>query len=195
MKKIITISREFGAGGGTVGRMVAEKLHYEYYDKKLIVEAASHSNIDADQVMRYDEKVPYNFGFTQSLFEFYNRPLSEKLFQAQTDVIRRIAEKGNCVIIGRNANSILREFDSTLHVFIHAPVYYRMLHMKELMQGASEEKIMEELQSVDRTRKKYCTYYTDTVFGMSEFYDVCLNTGKFGMERCADMICELAGDS
>lgn len=144
------------------------------------------------QMMRYDERVPHNFGFTQSLFDFYNKPLSEKLFRAQTDVIRKIAEKGNCVIIGRNANSILREYDSTLHVFVHAPAYYRMLHMKELMPDTSESRLLEELQSIDRTRKKYCTYYTNTVFGMAEFYDVCLNTAKYGMEGCADIICMLA---
>lgn len=192
MKKIITISREFGAGGGTIGRMVAEKIGYHYYDKEIIMEAARHSKMNMEEMIRYDERVPHNFGFAQSLFEFYNRPLSEKLFQAQKDVIRKIGEKGNCVIIGRNANSILHEYDHALHVFIHAPVYHRIRHMKELMPDTSEEKIMEELQSVDRKRKKYCMYYTDTVFGASEFYDISLNTAKFGMEKCADIICELA---
>ena len=83
--------------------------------------------------LRYDERVPHNLGFAQSLFDFYNKPLSEKLFQAQKRSSVRSVKKGNCVIIGRNANSILKEFDHSLHVFVHAPTYYRLQHMKTLM--------------------------------------------------------------
>ena len=192
MKSIITISREFGSGGSSIGQLVAKKLNYDYYDKAIIMKAASEAKVDVDQMSKYDERVPHSFGFAQSLFEFYNRPLSEKVFQAQREVIREIAGKGKCVIIGRNANSILSEYDRALHVFLHAPLYYRMRHMQELMPDASEEKVLEELQSVDRKRKKYCTYYTDTIFGMSQFYDLSLNTAKLGIETCADLICELA---
>ena len=192
MKKIITISREFGAGGGTIGQMVAKKLNYSYFDKEIIMKAATQANVDLEHFLRYDARVPHNFGFAQSLFDFYNKPLSEKLFQAQKEVIREIGEKGNCVIIGRNANSILKEFDHSLHVFVHAPTYYRLQHMKTLMPDTPEAKLSDELQAIDRKRRKYCTYYTDTVFGMANFYDVCLDTAKFGIEGCADIICELA---
>ena len=111
MKKIITISREFGAGGGEIGRKVAERLGYHYYDKELILRSADTSKVDVESMRRWDEKVPANFGFAQSLFNFYNKPLNETLFEAQTKVIREIGEKGNCVIVGRNANTILKEFD------------------------------------------------------------------------------------
>ena len=104
MKKIITISREFGAGGGEIGRKVAERLGYHYYDKELILRSADTSKVDVESMRRWDEKVPANFGFAQSLFNFYNKPLNETLFEAQTKVIREIGEKGNCVIVGRNAN-------------------------------------------------------------------------------------------
>ena len=109
MKRIITISREFGAAGGTIGYALAQKLGYEYYDKELILKAARASNIDPESVMRWDERVSVNFGFAQSLFDFYNKPLSEKLYAVQEKVIREIGEKGNCVIVGRNANTILKE--------------------------------------------------------------------------------------
>ena len=79
MKRIITISREFGAGGGSIGSAVAKKLGFEYYDKEIILKAAGKSNMDIDRVMKWDEKVPSNFGFAQSLFDFYNRPQGEKL--------------------------------------------------------------------------------------------------------------------
>ena len=126
MKKIITISREFGAGGGEIGRKVAERLGYHYYDKELILRSADTSKVDVESMRRWDEKVPANFGFAQSLFNFYNKPLNETLFEAQTKVIREIGEKGNCVIVGRNANTILKEFDGGLHIFVHASPYWRM---------------------------------------------------------------------
>lgn len=192
MKKIITISREFGAGGGTIGREVARRLGYEYYDKEIILQAARDSNLDVESFQKWDEKVPMNFGFAQSLFDFYNKPLNEKLFVAQKKVIRRIGEKGNCVIVGRNANTILREYDNALHIFIHAQSYWRIMHMKEKMPNESEAKIIDKMKSVDRMRRKYCAYYTDTTFGMADFYDLCLSSSTLGIDTCVDLICQLA---
>ena len=83
MKKIITISREFGAGGGEIGSKVAQALGWEYYNKEIILKTAADSNIDMYSLMEWDEKVPFTFGFTQSLFDFYNRPMSEQVFEAQ----------------------------------------------------------------------------------------------------------------
>lgn len=192
MKKIITISREFGASGGTIGQEVARRLGYEYYDKEIILQAAKDSNLDVESFQKWDEKVPMDFGFAQSLFDFYNKPLNEKLFMAQKKVIRRIGEKGSCVIVGRNANSILREYDNTLHVFIHAVAYARIMHMKEKMPEATESQIIERMKAVDRMRKKYCAYYTDTVFGQADYYDLCLSSSSLGVETCVDIICQLA---
>lgn len=192
MKKIITISREFGAGGGSIGQLVAERLGYGFYDKALILETAKQSNLDVQELALYDEKVPVDFGFAQSLFDFYNKPLNERLFGAQKKVIQKIAESGNCVIVGRNANSILKEYDHALHVFVHAPSYYRLKRMKERFPEMSESQLSEELQSVDHVRKKYCAYYTNTVFGMASFYDLSLNTAKTGIDTAVDIICSLA---
>ena len=149
MKKIITISREFGAGGGEIGRKVAERLGYHYYDKELILRSADTSKVDVESMRRWDEKVPANFGFAQSLFNFYNKPLNETLFEAQTKVIREIGEKGNCVIVGRNANTILKEFDGGLHIFVHASPYWRMMRMKDKMQRRQRS----AMRSVPLTRR------------------------------------------
>lgn len=192
MKKIITISREFGAGGSAVGTAVAERLHYQFYDKAIILRTAKESNIDIAQMNKWDERVPANFSFAQSLFDFYNKPLNEKLFEAQKEVIRRIGEHGNCVIVGRNANTILKEFDNTLHVFVHASPYWRIQNMKAKMPDTSEAKISENLRSIDKARRKYCSYYTNTEFGEASYYDLSLNTGTLGIDRCIDIICELA---
>lgn len=192
MRKIITISREFGAGGSAIGMEVAKRLGYEFYDKAIILKAAKESNIDVESILRWDEKVPMNFGFAQSLFDFYNRPLNEKLFEVQRDVIRKIGEKGKCVIVGRNANTILKQFDNCLHVFVHADPYWRMEHMKEKMPDATEAKISEEIRAIDKARKKYCAYYTNTEFGVADYYDISLNSSSLGIETCIDTICNIA---
>ena len=98
MKKIITISREFGAGGGQIGKAVAKRLGYYYLDKDMIIRSAMESsNLTANDFRMYDEKVPFDFGFGQSLFDFYNKPLNERLFAAQREAILKAGEKGNCV--------------------------------------------------------------------------------------------------
>ncbi|MBO5209662.1 MAG: cytidylate kinase-like family protein [Lachnospiraceae bacterium] len=192
MRKIITISREFGAGGSAIGTEVAKRLGYEFYDKAIILKAAKESNIDVESILKWDEKVPANFGFAQSLFDFYNRPLNEKLFEVQKEVIRKIGEKGNCVIVGRNANTILKEFDNSLHVFVHAAPYWRIEHMKEKMPDATEAKISEEMRAIDKARKKYCAYYTNTEFGVADYYDISLNSSTLGIETCIETICSIA---
>lgn len=191
MKKIITISREFGAGGGEIGKKLADAIGYEFYNKEIILRAAYEHNIDVESMEKWDEKVPANFGFAQSLFDFYNKPLNEKLFEAQSKVIKEIGEKGNCVILGRNANWILKEFDNTLHVFVNGDPYWRMERMKIQMPNDSLSKISDKIRSVDKTRRKYCAYYTNTEFGHASYYDICLNTSHLGIDNCVEILKKL----
>ncbi len=193
MRNIITISRQFGAGGSTIGQSVADKLGYYYCDKDMILRAAIESgNLTPQEVRYYDERVPKEFGFGQSLFDFYNKPLDERLFKAQSEAIKSVAEKGNCVIVGRNANMILQEFDRTLHVFISATEYFRLNRMCGKMPDVPEEKVLEKLHSVDKARKKYCKHYTDTEFGNAAYYDLSLKSSTLGIEKCVDLICKAA---
>lgn len=193
MKKIITISREFGSAGGTIGKKVAEELGYEYVDKDLIFKTAAEANMTPEEAVKLDEKLSHGFGFGQSLFNLYSSPLDEKLYNAQKSVIRKLAEKGNCVIVGRNANSILAEYDNTLHVFISANPLWRVRHLKEeKMKDMSEEKIMAHLQKIDRARQKYCAYFTNTEFGVAKYYDVCLYSSVIGIDKCVEVITSLA---
>ena len=192
MKKIITISREFGAGGGEIGRRLADSLGYDYYDKELILMAAAQADIDVSSLIEWDEKVPVNFGFTQSLFNFYNKPLSEKIFQAQKQVIRKIGEKGHCVIVGRNANAILKEYDDCLKVFVRADFGWRLNRMKARMEHLTEAQAADEICAIDRVRKKYCTYYTNTSFGSMEQYDIALNSSRIGVDACVRAVLALA---
>lgn len=193
MKNIITISRQFGSGGGTIGKMVAKRLGYYYCDKDMILRAALESgSLTPQEIHYYDEKVPKEFGFGQSLFDFYNKPLDERLFRAQTEAIKKVAEKGNCVIVGRNANIVLKEFDRTLHVFVSATEHFRIERMKNEMPGVSEDKVRERIRAVDRTRKKYCKHYTDTEFGNAMYYDLSLKSSTLGIDNCVDIICQAA---
>ena len=193
MKKIITISREFGSGGGEIGKRVAQALGFEYYDKGIILKAAAETNIDVAKVLKNDESVPLLSGFTQALFDFYSRPVNEQIFEAQKSIIRKVGEHGRCVIVGRNANQILNHFDDSFHVFIHADAYWRVQRLKqEKMPDAPEEKIMQEMEKVDKMRRKYCSYYTNTEFGNSRWYDLCINTAKIGIDRAVEIITELS---
>lgn len=193
MKNIITISRQFGAGGSTIGMAVAEELGYYYCDKDMIVRAAIESgNLSPDEIRYYDEKVPAEFGFGQSLFDFYNKPLDERLFNAQREAIRKLAEKGNCVIVGRNANIVLKEFDKTLHVFVSADLPFRLRRMMSKMPDVPEEKVLDRIASVDKARKRYCKHYTHTEFGNSVYYDLAVKSSTLGLENSIKLICEAA---
>ncbi|WP_026524393.1 cytidylate kinase-like family protein [Butyrivibrio sp. MB2005] len=193
MKNIITISRQFGAGGSTIGQAVADRLGYYYCDKDMILKAAMESgSLSPEEVRYYDERVPREWGFGQSLFDFYNKPLDERLFVAQREAIKKVAEKGNCVIVGRNANIILKEFDRTLHVFIAASERFRLERMQKKMPDLSEDKVLEHLHSVDKARKKYCKYYTHTEFGNAAYYDLCVKSSSLGIETSVDLICDAA---
>ena len=192
MKKIITISREFGAGGGEIGSKVAQALGWEYYNKEIILKTAADSNIDMYLLMEWDEKVPFTFGFTQSLFDFYNRPMSEQVFEAQKKVIMDIGQRGKCVITGRNANAILKEFDGCLNVFIHADFDWRLERMKEKMPDFTYDQVANEIRTIDKKRKKYCTFYTKSEFGMADYYDICLDSSRLGIDECISIIKEVA---
>ena len=161
MKNIITISRQFGAGGSSIGRKVADRLGYYYCDKDMIIRAALESGtLTPQEVHYYDERVPAEFGIGQSLFDFYNRPLDERLFKAQSAAIKKVAEKGNCVIVGRNGNIVLQEYDRTLHVFISATDHFRIRRVQQDIPDLTDEMALEKIRSVDKTRRKYCKHYT-----------------------------------
>lgn len=195
MRKIITIGREFGAGGGEIGRRVAKALGIEYYDKDIILKTAvSGKNLDPEQVRRWDERVPKNFGFAQSLFDFYNKPLDEELWQAQRDAIRELANKESCVIVGRNGDYILKEFDHCLNVFIHAGLDWRVRRMTGLMEHVPPEQVANDVRAVDKARKRYCEYYTKCTYGDARNFDLTLNTEKLGLDRTEELILAAARD-
>ena len=193
MRRLITIGREFGAGGGEIGRKVAKSLGIEYYDKDIILKTAvAGKSLTPEQVRKWDERVPKNFGFAQSLFDFYNRPLEEEIWQAQRDAIRELANKESCVIVGRNGDYILREFDHCLRVFIHAGFDWRVKRMTAMMDQVPAGQVANDVKAVDKARKRYCEHYTGQTYGDARNFDLTLDTEKLGIDKAVELILSAA---
>lgn len=191
---MITISREYGAGGTTIRKAVAERLGIDFLDKEIILTTAYEAQVNLKSVYQLDDLAPSGGFFQQGLMDFYNKPLNIKLFEAQSEVIKMFAERGNCLIVGRNANSVLRDFDNTLHVFLCGNIDFRRHRMmsKEMFDGIPEAKMTDLINTVDKRRQKYCENYTHTKFGDANCYDISLDVSRIGIDRCIDIICELA---
>lgn len=188
MKKIITISREFGAGGRSIGRDVAKRLGIAFYDRDLILKTAQETTgLTPDEIRRFEEKTYINVGFTQSLFDYYSKPIDERIWEAQRKAIRSIADKESCVIVGRSADYILKEFDHLLRVFVHADKNWRIQHLKTLMEGTDSE-IEAKMNQADKARKNYCHKLTGGVYGDVHNYDLSINTGKLGFDEAIELI-------
>jgi len=192
MKKIITINRKFGAAGGKIGRLVAERLGFDYIDHELVENAAMKANLTLNQSSDLDEKVPHEYGFAQSLFRVYRTTLEDRFMEAQKKVIEQFGNHGKCVIVGRNADAILHEYDGTLHVFIYGAETWRLEYIKTLYPDLSYNELKSLLHDVDKGRIKYCSYYTQREFGLAENYDLCLCSSSLGIEKCVDIICNIA---
>ena len=193
MKRIITIGREFGAGGGTLGRRLAKELGIEYYDRDIILATAKASaHLTPEQVRRWDERVPKEFGFTQSLFNFYSKPLGEELWNAQVHAIRELADKESCVIVGRNADYILKEYDHCLRVFVHADRSWRLLLMRQEMPDTPWNVLESDMDTADRARRTYCEKMTGRTYGDSRNYDLTLCTSTLGLEKAYQLLKQAA---
>ena len=193
MKRIITIGREFGAGGSDLGRRLARELGIAYYDRDIILRTAKASaHLTPEQVRQWDERVPMEFGFTQSLFNFYSRPLSEELWNAQVKAIRELANKESCVIVGRNADYILKEYDHCLRVFVHADRAWRLLRIRQEMPDTPLSVLESDMDTADRARRAYCEKMTGRVYGDSRNYDLTLNISSLGFEKAYQLLKEAA---
>lgn len=197
MKKIITISREFGSGGRTIGRMVAEKLGYEFYDKELVKKVAVESGLHEDFVEQNGEYASAKNWFTyvfQSMGTqgvMNGMSMDDFLWAMQRKVINDLADKGNCVIVGRCADYILKDREDTLNVFVHADKKARAERIVRLY-GMTEKSPEKRLDEKDQRRKVYYKHYTDRAWGVSQNYDISLNSGAIGIQKCVDIIVDIA---
>lgn len=192
-KKIITVSREFGSGGRSIGRLIAEKLDIPFYDSALVEQISLESGFAPKFVEENGEHSPGN-----SLFSYAFAPqgvpgvmnglsTADFLWNIQCSVILQIAEKGPCVIVGRNADYILKDRPDTLNIYVHADKEFRAERIVRLY-GNSEKTPAARLNEKDKRRRVNYQHYTGRTWGAAENYDICLDSGKLGIEQCADIV-------
>ena len=193
MNKVITISREFGSGGREVGFRLAEKLGIPFYDKEIISLAAEDTNIAEDVFRAHDEvigqkeRIDHDYVSVNPFSPLYEVPVSDQVFFAQSQMIRKLAWAGPCVVIGRCSGVILED---ALHVFVCASMKKRVERMQRLEPDETAKKLEARMREVDRKRRDYYQYYSGNEWGNPRNYHLCLNSGKLGVEGCVDMILE-----
>ena len=199
--KIITIGREYGSGGRTIGKLVAQKLGVPYYDRELVDEAAKHSGLAVEAIEENDQIVTRSFLYDLAIGTSYgyvnqtgaSLDLNTQVFLAQRDVILKFAETP-CVIVGRCADYILRDRSDVLRVFIYADKKSRVKRIVEEY-GEDPSKAEKLMTQSDKRRARHYEEFTDSIWGARRNYDMLLNSGALGIEKTADVICAFAKDS
>ena len=195
MNKVITISREYGAGGHTIGKRVAQELGIEIYDKDIVRETVRASGFETEVVQEEEEDVSKASTFLKSLCSssVHYRDPQEGIHEGPTAVILQFAKKGPCVILGRCADDILRESGiETLNVFIHADDLHRAVRISEMTGITNATELQRALAKKDSSRRNYYEHYTHKKWGDSHNYDLTLDSGKLGVDLCVQMIVEAA---
>lgn len=194
---VITIGREFGSGGLDIGRMLSEKLNVKCYDKELLSMAAKESGLCKEIFENHDEKPTNSFlyslvmdtysvsGYTSA--PFLDMPLNHKVFLAQFEAIKNLAEKESCIIVGRCADYALAEHPNCLNVFIHADMEFRINHIMETY-GLSREKAKDTIHKTDKKRASYYNYYSSKKWGDARSYNLALDSSQLGLQGCCEMI-------
>lgn len=190
--KIITLCREYGAGGHSIGRKVAEELGIELYDKDIIAETAKTLGIDPEQLEQEEEVISRAESFIRSITPIsYDR--KDAIYDIQRSVILEIVKKGPCVILGRCADALLEEAGiESLDVFLYADDAHRAQRVGELHGTANAGEIARIMKKEDHDRRNYYTHYTGKFWGDRRNFNLMLDTGALGYDTCVRLICEAA---
>ena len=190
-KRIITISREFGSGGRFIGEEVAKKLGVAYYDKNVINEIAEKSGLSPEYIQENAELSPKKGMFAYALAgrDITGRSVEDMVHEAQRKVILDLAEKESCVIIGRNADYILKDRDDVLNVFIHGNMPEKTQRISQLYR-VTEQEAVKMMADTDKRRMTNYNFYTDQKWGKASNYTLCLNSSQLGYDRCEAIIIE-----
>ena len=188
--RIVTISREFGSGGRTIGKKVAEKLGIPCYDSELIQKIAEESGFAENYVKEAGEYAPGGFLSSVLANRAFGPTNEDILWETQRRVIMELAEKGPCVIVGRCADYLLQNKADCLKVFIHADMAFRAKRIVEVY-GEREQSPEQRLRDKDKRRAAYHRFYTDMKWGDARNYHIALDSGALGIDKCADMIASL----
>ena len=190
-KRIITISREFGSGGRFIGEEVAKKLGIAYYDKNIINRIAEESGLSPDYIQESAELSPKKGLFAYALAgrDITGRSVEDMVYEAQRKVILELARKEPCVIIGRNADYILKDRDDVLNIFIHGDMSEKIQRISQLYR-VTEQEAVKMMSDTDKRRMTNYNFYTDQKWGKASNYTLYLNSSQLGYDRCEAIITE-----
>ena len=195
-RTVITIGREFGSGGHEIGMKLAEKLGIKCYDKELLELAAKESGLCEELFASQDEKPTnsflyslvmdtYSFGYSSA--GFTDMPINHKVFLAQFDAIKKLAERESCVIVGRCADYALEDNPYAVSVFIKASLDERVQRIKRIYE-LNDSKAADLIQKTDKRRASYYNYYSSKKWGEAKSYNLCIDSGLVGIDGAIDMI-------
>lgn len=191
-QRIITIGRRYGSGGRRIGRLVAEKLGLPFFDKEIITRAAKESGL-CDEFMENFEQTPtssllYSLVLNAQNGAFFGgKPVELVAYEAQINAVRSAAAGGECVIVGRCADYILKDEYDVASFFITGPLDWRVKNTCE-WDGISEKEALAKMNRIDKARASYHNYHADTKWGAADAYEVCLSPHKMTFEHAADII-------
>lgn len=191
MNSIITISRQYGSGGRFIAKLLAEKLGIPYYDNELITMAARESGYSEAIFEKAEQLSTHSFLYSLSMFGstdgLYGLPLADKVYIAQSDIIKKCADKGPCVIVGRCSDYVLKEYDNVLNFFIHSDEQSKIARAVKYY-GIEADKAASELKKKDKKRANYYNYYTSQSWGDFSNYHVSLNSDAVGIDAAVDIL-------
>ena len=190
-KRIITISREFGSGGRFIGEEIAKKLGIAYYDKNIIYEIAEMSGLSPEYIRENAELSPKKglFAYAFAGRDITGKSVEDMVYEAQRKVILELVEKEPCVIIGRNADYILKDRDDVLNVFIHGNMPEKIQRICRLY-NAEKQEAVKMMADIDKRRMANYNFYTNQSWGKASNYTLCLNSSQIGYDRCEKIIME-----
>ena len=204
MNTIITVGRQFGSGGREIGKLVAQHFGIKCYDKELLSRAAKESGFCEEMIQNHDERPTnsflynlvmdtYSFGYNAS--SFVDMPISHKVFLAQFDTIKKIADEGPCVIVGRCADYALSDYDNVLNLFIYADEDAKIRRIKERFEDVkTDDQAKDMMNKKDKQRQSYYNYYSSKKWGRADSYDLCINSSKLGIEGTVKFIIQYIED-
>ncbi|MBO7333495.1 MAG: cytidylate kinase-like family protein [Lachnospiraceae bacterium] len=204
MKTIITIGRQYGSAGHEIGRKVAEYFNINFCDKEILTRAAKDSGFCEEMIQHHDERPTnsflynlvmdtYSFGYNSS--SFVDMPISHKVFLAQFDAIKALADEGPCVFVGRCADYALSEYKNVLNLFIFANDDFKVKYILEHNENIKTEKDARDFYlKQDKQRQSYYNYYSSKKWGRADTYDLCINSGTLGVDGTVNLIVQYIED-
>jgi cytidylate kinase len=188
-KYIFTIGRQFGSGGIAVGKALSEKLQIPFYDSEILTRVAQESGLCEEILKNHDEKPAQSVFYSAWATPFHTSelPLGLKVFLAQFNVIKKLAKEGPCVIVGRCADYVLKDFDNVVKTFIYASSEVRIKNLTEKL-GVTEKQARSMMHKADKTRTAYYNYFTEKEWGKPDSYDMMIDMSLITPEGAADTI-------